>query len=117
LKILAALALTVPVFVGCVYIWRREKTGPSLIQLLGAIGVTVVVLTHIAEAFHVFRWMRWGEPDSAGHYLDLVSAVVAVILLPLGYSLRRRMRRTTDVVRMPTDVSIKVSTSDQMRAR
>jgi hypothetical protein len=70
-----------------------------LIQLLGAVGLMMVVLTHVSEALHVIGSMRWGKPDSAGHYLDLTSAVLAVVLLPLGFGLRRRMRRTTDVRR------------------
>jgi hypothetical protein len=37
----------------------------------------IVVLTHIAEAFHIFPAMGWGKPNSAGHYLDLVSAILA----------------------------------------
>jgi hypothetical protein len=28
--------------------------------------------------------MGWGLPNSIGHYLDLVSAVLALTLLPLG---------------------------------
>jgi hypothetical protein len=36
----------------------------------------VVVLTHVAEALHLFPAMGWGEPDSAGHYVDLASAVL-----------------------------------------
>jgi len=29
--------------------------------------------------------MRWGEEQSAGHYIDLGSAVVALTLFPIGY--------------------------------
>jgi hypothetical protein len=49
-----------------------------------------VVLTHVAEALHLFPAMRWGEPDSIGHYLDLSSAVLGVTLLPTGHMLHRR---------------------------
>jgi hypothetical protein len=45
----------------------------------------IVVLTHIAEALHIFPAMHWGEPHSAGHYLDLASALLALTLLPVGF--------------------------------
>lgn len=32
----------------------------------------VVVLTHVAERFHLFPKTRWGQPSSAGDYLDLI---------------------------------------------
>jgi hypothetical protein len=40
--------------------------------------------------------MRWGNPDSAGHYLDLASGVTGLTLFPLGYLLRviEKRRRT-----------------------
>ena len=34
--------------------------------------------------------MRWGLPESTGHYVDLVSAVAGLILLPAGYLWRKR---------------------------
>jgi hypothetical protein len=46
----------------------------------------IVVLTHVAEAFHIFTAMGWGLPNSAGHYLDLFSAILAATLLPLGFA-------------------------------
>jgi hypothetical protein len=42
-------------------------------------------LTHVAEAFHILPAMGWGMPNSAGHYLDLVSAVLGCITLPAGF--------------------------------
>jgi len=47
----------------------------------------MVVLTHIAEAFHLFPWMQWGLKQSAGHYLDLGCAVLGLVLFPGGYLL------------------------------
>ena len=49
--------------------------------LLGAACLIVVVLTHMAEALQVFAFMGWGQPDSAGHYIDLASAIVGCTLL------------------------------------
>ncbi len=48
----------------------------------------VVVLTHFCEALGLFPVMRFGERDSAGHYLDLTSAVLGVTLVAAGFLLR-----------------------------
>lgn len=72
---------------GSIIMVFRAKTAPSLLQLLGAGGLVLVVLTHVAEALHLFPWMHWGDEHSIGHYLDLGSAVVALTLFPLGYLL------------------------------
>jgi hypothetical protein len=61
-----------------VTIWR-------LLQLIGAGGLVVVVLTHVAETLELFPNMGWGLPTSPGHYLDLVSAILGCTLLPLGF--------------------------------
>jgi hypothetical protein len=70
--------------------FARRKTMFSLLQLVGAGCLVVVVLTHVCEALHLLPWMRWGEPDSAGHYLDLSSAALGLTLLTAGYLLDRR---------------------------
>jgi len=49
--------------------------------LLGCVCLVVVVLTHVAERWHLLLGMGWGQPDSPGHYLDLLSAVAALVLL------------------------------------
>jgi hypothetical protein len=54
-------------------------------QLLGAVCLVIVGLTHVAEAFQIFPAMGWGLPNSAGHYLDLASAILGCTLLPLGF--------------------------------
>jgi len=61
-----------------VTIWR-------LLQLIGAGGLVVVVLAHVAETLELFPEMGWGLPTSPGHYLDLVSAILGCALLPLGF--------------------------------
>ena len=53
-------------------------------QLFGSACLIVVVLTHIAEMLDLFPSMGWGLSNSVGHYLDFVSAVLALTLLPLG---------------------------------
>jgi hypothetical protein len=53
---------------------------------LGLAGLAMVVFTHVAEKLRLFPGMGWGLPDSPGHYLDLVSAILAATLLPLGFA-------------------------------
>jgi hypothetical protein len=64
-------------------------------QLVGAAFIVMVVLTHVCEAFRWFPGMHWGEPHSPGHYLDLVSAIIAASAFPLGYLLHALDRRRT----------------------
>ena len=52
--------------------------------LLGFACLAIVVFTHVAERLRLFPGMGWGLPDSPGHYLDLVSAVLGCILLIVG---------------------------------
>jgi len=73
--------------------FAKEKTASSLLQLLGATFLIVVVLTHVAETFHVFPGIGWGLPTSVGHYIDLISAITGLILLPAGYVSRRLAKR------------------------
>jgi hypothetical protein len=63
----------------------QQQTRWSFLQLVGAGALVVVALTHVAEAVGLFPLMRWGAPDSPGHYLDLGSAVLGFVLLPIGY--------------------------------
>jgi hypothetical protein len=61
--------------------------------LVGLACLLTVVLTHIAEAFHIFPAMGWGLPNSIGHYLDLVSAILGGALLLLGFVFDALTRR------------------------
>ncbi len=74
--------------------FAREKTVWRFLQLIGAVFLLMMVLAHIAEAFQLIPWMRWGQNDSPGHYLDLFSALLGLILLPLGYLFQVRSRRS-----------------------
>jgi hypothetical protein len=65
----------------------------QFLQILGSACLLIVVLTHIAEAFHIFPAMGWGKPNSADHYLDLVTAILAATLLPLGFAADTLTRR------------------------
>ena len=68
-----------------VRVFLKSRTLGSLLQAVGAACLLVVVLTHMSEALRLFPFMRWGEEDSAGHYLDLASAVLGLTLVPLGF--------------------------------
>ena len=83
-----ALAALVPVcmlFVGSAVLFSRGKTVCSFLQLLGAGCLVMVVLAHVSETLRLFPWMHWGLEHSAGHYLDLGSAVLGLTLFPIGY--------------------------------
>jgi hypothetical protein len=80
----------VPAFIlfsGSLVLFVREKTAYSVLQVVGTACLVVVVLTHVAEALHLFPGMGWGLQNSAGHYLDLGSALVGFTLFPVGYLL------------------------------
>ncbi len=83
-----ALAASIPVcmlLVGAALTFAKAKTASAILQLLGAAFLTIVVLAHVAEAFDLLPWMGWGLADSAGHYVDLTSAIVGLTLFPIGY--------------------------------
>jgi hypothetical protein len=83
---LHGIALPVSVlFVGSVVIFLKRRSLASSLQLIGSAGLVVVVQTHFAEVFELMPWMRWGLEASAGHYLDLGSAVLGLTLFPIGY--------------------------------
>jgi hypothetical protein len=56
----------------------RALTLGRCLLLLALVCFVIVVLTHIAEKLHVFPGMGWGLQDSPGHYLDLISATLAM---------------------------------------
>lgn len=83
-----ALVVLVPgamLLAGSIVLFRRQRTIYPLLQSIGAGAIVVVVLTHVFEALHVFEFMGWGQENSAGHYVDLCSAVLAATLFPVGY--------------------------------
>jgi hypothetical protein len=84
-KSVIALVPAAMLLVGSARIFFRVKAASTLLQLLGASGIVVVALTHVCEALHLLPWMNWGLENSAGHYLDLASALVGITLFPIGY--------------------------------
>ena len=93
--LLKAILLLVPVSMLVLYstVLSRRKAPWSALQLVGSACLMIVVLAHVCEALRVLPWMGWGAPHSAGHYLDLSSAVLGLTLFPAGYLLRAVKRR------------------------
>jgi uncharacterized membrane protein len=85
LKALVALLGICVLFTWSVLSFSKEKNAWTVLQVLGVGCLAVVTLTHICEALNLFPFMRWGHPDSIGHYVDLSSAVLGVTLFPLGF--------------------------------
>jgi len=92
IKALAALALLSLISIVLI-MFSKQRMVPLLLQLVGVGCLAVVALTHVCEALHLFPGMHWGEGHSIGHYLDLVSAVLGLTLLPLGYLLHLLTKR------------------------
>jgi hypothetical protein len=84
-KSLVAFVPMCMLLVGSSVVFFRRKTVYSFLQVLGAGGLLLVVLTHLCESLHLLPWMHWGAEHSIGHYVDLVSAVLALTLFPVGY--------------------------------
>ena len=72
---------------GSTVMFIRRREWRSLLQVIGAGFLVVVVLVHFCEATHLFPWMNWGAERSAGHYLDLLSAISGLVSFPTGYLL------------------------------
>jgi hypothetical protein len=90
-------ALLLFVFAAILFVWSlasflKKRAAFTLIQLLGAGFLLIVVLTHFCEALSLFPSMHWGSPHSFGHYVDLGSAVLGLILFPAGLLLRLQKR-------------------------
>jgi hypothetical protein len=81
--------LVCAVFIVSALVVAREPTPWSALQLLGAGFLAVMVFSHVAERLGLFPTLDWGQPNSVGHYIDLVSAVSGSILVPAGYIGRR----------------------------
>jgi hypothetical protein len=60
-------------------------------------GLVAVVLIHVFEGLRVFPRMGWGSQHSVGHYLDLLSAILAVTLFSLGYLIHAVNERETQL--------------------
>lgn len=87
LKAVVALVPAGIILCASAILFFREKVTGNLLQLLGASCLVLVPLAHMCEALQLFPSMLWGRPDSVGHYLDLLSAVLGLALFSTGYLL------------------------------
>jgi hypothetical protein len=85
-KAVVALLPVSILFLGSVLLFAR-RTAASSLQLIGAGCLAVVALAHVCEGIGLLPFMHWGMEHSAGHYLDLTSAVLGLTLFPIGYLL------------------------------
>ena len=92
LRALLALVPTSLLFTASIISLFRAKSFSGLLQVAGAGCLFAVVLTHFAEAVHMFSSLGWGQEHSAGHYLNLCSAALGLTLFPLGYLLQALTR-------------------------
>lgn len=92
LRVVVAFVPAVALLAGSCVLFYRQKRLSAFLQLAGAAGVVVVVLTHVCEALQLFPAMGWGQEHSIGHYLDLGGAIVGITLFPSGYLLHALMR-------------------------
>jgi len=88
LNSILALAPTSVLLAGSVRVAANRRTPAAVLQFVGASCLVVVALAHLCEALQVLPWMRWGSEHSAGHYLDLASAILGLTLFPVGYALQ-----------------------------
>ena len=95
LRAVVALVPACMLFSGAIVLFSRRKTVSSFLELLGAGCLVLVVLAHFSEALQWFPWMHWGGEHSAGHYLDLSSAILGLTLFPTGYLLSALPRHDT----------------------
>ena len=73
--------------IGAGALFSRSRTTWLFLQLVGGAGVAIVAIAHLCEALNVLPWMGWGRVSSAGHYLDLLGAVLGIVFFPIGYLL------------------------------
>jgi hypothetical protein len=86
-KALLALVLIGILAFGSASLFFKGKTIGSFLQLVGAVCLVIVVLTHLCEALNLFPRMGWGDEHSVGHYLDLMATLLGLTLFPIGYLL------------------------------
>jgi len=87
LKALLGLVPASLLLAGSLILLLKRRTTGSVLQLLGAGCLLLVILAHLCEGLHLFPAMGWGLEHSAGHYLDLCSAVLSLLLFLFGFLL------------------------------
>ena len=85
--------------------FAKERAISSGLRLIGSVLLLVVAASHFAEKFRWLAWMGWGLPNSPGHYVDLVSAIVGVSLFS-GARFVLRFGGSADILRSPPRSSL-----------
>ncbi len=91
-RVLIALVFVLTLDAWSAAVFVRTRTVGSVLQLLGATCLLTVVLTHVAEAAGIFPFMHWAARHSAGHYVDLCSAILGITLFSVGILMRGSRR-------------------------
>lgn len=82
-------AAVVTAFVVSAVQFAKQQAVSRCLRLIGSAFLLVVVASHLAEEFQWLAWIGWGLPDSPGHYIDLVSAILGASLFAAGLLLPR----------------------------
>lgn len=90
--IVIATAVLTAFVVSAVQFVKKQAVSRCL-RLIGSAFLLVVVASHLAEKFQWLAWLGWGLPDSPGHYIDLVSAILGTSLFAGGLLLPRSSAR------------------------
>ena len=79
-----------------VAIFLTRRGLPSALQALGIGCFGVMALTHVFEAFSILPAFGWGQPNTIGHLIDLVSAMLGVMFVTTSFLLWRREHRRSN---------------------
>ncbi len=85
IRTIVALTLALLLAAGALILWLRTRRITAFLQLIGAGGILIVGMAHLAETAQLLPFMGWGRPDSLGHYVDLAGAIVGGTVFPGGY--------------------------------
>ena len=91
--------------------FAKERAISSGLRLIGSVLLLVVAASHFAEKFRWLAWMGWGLPNSPGHYVDLVSAIVGVSLFS-GARFVLRFGGSADILAVPAAFEFVIATAD-----
>lgn len=97
--LLRSLILLIPacmLLIGAGVLFSRSRTTWLFLQLIGGAGVAIVAIAHLCEALNILPGMGWGRGNSAGHYLDLLGAILGLVFFPIGYLLHALMGRKVE---------------------
>jgi hypothetical protein len=57
-------SVVVLILTSSIFGFLKHRHKADVVQLFGSAFLLVMVLTHVAEHFHLLMTMRWGSPDS-----------------------------------------------------